>query len=113
YICECPYGYNGVNCETRIRRQSYSPSSCYTRCERRTCTYRQSGYGMAPLSCTCDQPSRYSSGSNNCNMQQAPQPYVVCNPNPCRYGQSCYSLTSYSFYCTCQITYIGPLCERC
>ncbi|CAF4792808.1 unnamed protein product, partial [Rotaria socialis] len=112
YICECPYGYNGVNCETRIRRQSYSPSSCYTRCERRTCTYRQSGYGMAPLSCTCDQPSRYSSGSNNCNMQRAPQPYVVCNPNPCRYGQSCYSLTSYSFYCTCQITYIGPLCER-
>ncbi|CAF1250584.1 unnamed protein product [Adineta ricciae] len=114
YICECPYGYSGVNCETRFRRQSYTTatysSSCSYRCERRTCTYRQTSSGLTPASCTCGPPSRSSLSGSSCN--RAPQPYVACNPNPCQHGQTCYSITSYSFFCLCQTSYIGPLCER-
>ncbi|CAF3969298.1 unnamed protein product, partial [Adineta steineri] len=116
YICECPYGYSGINCETRYRRQSYSSSSssassspCRNRCEQRTCTYQQSSSGLAPTSCTCGPPSRYSTSSSSYRVAQ---PYVACNPNPCQHGQTCYSVTSYSFFCMCQVNYIGALCER-
>ncbi|CAF2700607.1 unnamed protein product [Rotaria sp. Silwood2] len=101
YICECPYGYTGVNCEIRLRRQSSSslPSPCPNQCERRTCTYRQSGFGLAPASCTCLPPSHYASSRSTCNTYRTPQPYVACNPNPCQHGQSCHLLTPVSFFC--------------
>ncbi|CAF4756472.1 unnamed protein product, partial [Rotaria magnacalcarata] len=92
FICECPYGYNGMNCETR---DICIPNPCMNG---GTCQSQ----GLLSFTCQC----RPGFQGLTCQICDA------CIPNPCQNGGTCVSdeMTGY-FRCSCPPGYTGRTCD--
>ncbi|XP_055620762.1 neurogenic locus protein delta isoform X2 [Toxorhynchites rutilus septentrionalis] len=131
YTCECPPGYTGTDCETRISDCAATP--CYnggichdekgvhggyrcecqkgwigTHCEKETitCAEKPCVHGTCidtNLGFKCECPTRYS--GTTCETQ-----IDECKPDPCENGGICSSNTD-TFQCRCLSGYSGNKCE--
>jgi hypothetical protein len=91
YICECPAGYSGTNCEVNVDDCAGSP------CQNGgVCTDGQDSY-------VCSCAPGYTGANCETNIND-------CAPNPCQNGGVCTDGTS-SYTCACAPGYSGTNCE--
>ncbi|XP_055921859.1 cadherin-related tumor suppressor [Eupeodes corollae] len=95
FICKCPDGYTGRQCEKRQDPCSPNPCQANGQC-------RRQGYDFQ---CTCS-PHREG---KFCQLERGD----VCAESPCRNGGSCReSPDGSSFFCLCRPGYRGNQCEH-
>ncbi|KAJ2950025.1 hypothetical protein O0L34_g11362 [Tuta absoluta] len=94
YVCHCPDGFMGINCEKRQDPCSPNPCRYGGQC-------RKQGHDFT---CTC--PIRRE--GKTCELERDD----VCSSNPCKNGGSCKeSSDRNSFFCLCRPGYRGNQCE--
>ena len=95
YVCKCPNGFNGTNCENQI--DYCSPNPCLNRGQ---C----SKWGFFSYKCSC--PINYT--GQNCQLIN------YCNLNgtqPCLNDGVCQNRRS-SYECECQVWFSGQNCQN-
>lgn len=130
YTCQCPPGYTGTDCETRISDCAATPclngGVCHdekhsgyrcecpkgwigAHCEKETvtCAEKPCMHGTCRdtnLGFKCECPAGYSGTA--CEVQ-----VDECNPSPCENGGTCYNKGD-TFKCQCPSGYSGHKCEN-
>lgn len=129
YICKCPAGWEGDNCEIDVDECSKSP------CGKGTC-HNEAGYfwcecpsGLSGTYCendldeclteVCKKESecRNTHGSYICickpgwTGESCDQDINECESNPCQNGGQCTNNDG-SFFCTCTSGWQGPVCDQ-
>lgn len=93
YVCACPSGFTGTNCQIAIVPPGCQSNPCQNG---GTCTGPLTG-----TTYTCSCPSGYS--GTNCET-------YVCSPNPCKNGGTC-SPSGSTFACACASGFTGTDCS--
>lgn len=95
FICKCPDGFTGAQCDKRQDPCSPNPCQVNAQC-------RRLGYDFQ---CACP-PNR---DGKLCQLQKGD----ICSSSPCRNGGSCKSSPdATSFFCLCRAGYRGNNCEH-
>ncbi|KAG8545326.1 hypothetical protein GDO81_021075 [Engystomops pustulosus] len=89
YMCQCPKGTTGINCEVNLDDCASNP------CDSGKCIDKIDGY-----ECTCEPG--YTGKMCNMNIDE-------CASNPCHHGGTCEDLIN-GFRCTCPEGFQGLMC---
>ncbi|XP_078377926.1 uncharacterized protein LOC144661094 isoform X1 [Oculina patagonica] len=108
YSCQCPDGFNGQNCETKI---PCPPGKKTDNAQGRCCAFPFVYGGVTYNSCTkvahsrlwCSLTAKYSGQWANC--------VNPCTNNPCKNGATCTVTGDDTYSCQCPDGIMGENCE--